>query len=329
MIQINSIGDVLMSTPAIQSLKDRYGESEIDVLTLKHTGALLANNPSVKRLYRMSLDILGPLKERKYDLCIDLGGTFESVIWTLLSRADFTVGPERMLKRGVFSSGTGKFYDLSVTINEKHITKRCLEIVRSIGCGIPEIREKLFVSEQERSEGEAFLETSGLKGKSFAVLHPGTKWPPKRWPEENFAGLVKMLFDRKNIIPVLVGSPGDINMLKRIQEKSGVKESVLAPNLGLGALASVIDKASVFIGNDSGPSHIAAAMNTPLVVLFGPTDPEASAPISENMKVLHDKISCWPCTLYYRRDRCEKESNICLQNIKPKDVLKSVKQVLE
>jgi ADP-heptose:LPS heptosyltransferase len=234
-----------------------------------------------------------------------------------------------VIKSGVFRVKTGEFYDKTVELKQKHILKNCLEITAELGCRATDEKETFFVPERERQNGEEFLRKNGLENNSFVVMHPGAKWPPKRWPAEYYARLIDLFSAEEGLKTVLVGVSSDGDLLKTVTEKSGISGTVLACGLGLGELASVIAGARIFIGNDSGPAHIAAAAGTPSVLLFGPTDPETCAPMSGNTTVLQDKVSCWPCTLYFRRDRCETGTNVCLKRIKPEKVLEASKVLLK
>ncbi|MBD3425616.1 MAG: lipopolysaccharide heptosyltransferase II [Candidatus Omnitrophica bacterium] len=343
-VQLASVGDVVMSTPAIKRLKERYAGKRIDVLTAQNTGELLENDPNVDdvikcspRFWRSarymveSVRTIRRLRENNYDICIDLGGVFESVVWSSLAGTRFTLGPLRKIKRGPFSSSTRAFYGLSQKIECEHILKRYLEVLKPLVGEAPfrEGSESLSIPDEARQECDRFLHDNALVSGNYAVIHPGAKWPPKRWPESHFARLIDLLSGETPITPVLAGGRKDLPLLNRIRDISENKKLVVADDLSLLALASLIDKAAVFVGNDSGPSHIAAAVGTPLVALFGPTDPAVSAPVSDKMVLLHDKISCWPCTMYYRRDRCEKGSNTCLQRIEPEMVFKALQKLME
>ena len=344
-IQLDSIGDVLMSTPALKSLQERFRTGGIDVLLLPHTRKILEADPDVgnifvcpKRFWRqLFLDpasfvraarTIMSLRKMNYGLCVDLGGTLESVVCARLADAKLAVGPCREIKSGVFTENTGRFYDRSVSLTEKHVLRQYLQIVAALGCSVPDEEEEYFIPGDDRAKSGDFLRENGLEGACFIVMHPGAKWPPRRWPAENFAGVVKMLFVQKGLRTVLVGSGADRGLLQEIKVQSGVQGTVLAYGLGLGEVASIIRRARVFIGNDSGPAHIAAAVGTPSVVLFGPGDPDKCAPLSRNIVVIKKKISCWPCAIYFRRDRCEAGTNFCLQQIKPADVFTAAERLM-
>ncbi|MDP8299345.1 MAG: glycosyltransferase family 9 protein [Candidatus Tantalella remota] len=343
-IQLNSIGDVLMTTPAIRSLKNSFPGAEIDIVTRPHAVTLLRDNPDINRVlgcsdrfwrsiftdvrsYGTSLAALRELKKTRYDICIDLGGTPGSIVCALILGSNGTYGPERSLRSGVFRYRTAWFYG-TIEQKEEHILRRYLEITSALGGADVEEEEKLYIASESRVAGDKFLEENNLKEKPFAVMHAGAKWPPKRWPKERFAELISRLFSDLALVTVLVGTASERSSLEAIRDESGVSGTILAVDMPLQVTGSIISGADVFIGNDSGPAHMAASVGTPLVVLFGPTDPQTCAPFSKNKVILHDKISCWPCILYFRRDRCQMGENICLKELSSENVFNKVEEVI-
>lgn len=345
LIQLNSVGDVIMSAPVLRGLSEHFNGAGIDCLVQPNTKPLLENNPYVNRvliyedrfwrkvfsdlpLFVRCIAVLKFIAKERYDLCVDLGGTFGSAVVTALSGATYVVGPARLLKCGIFSTGTGKYYDKAVEMGEKHVLRQYLEVAGSVGCEKTEEKEEIFLSKEDIAAARAFLTEHALEDKSYAVIHSGAKWPPKRWPETYFARLVTLLQERMGIRAVLVGSSKEKDLLEAIKNDSGSRGTVIAATLSLRALSHVIERARVFIGNDSGPAHIAAATGTPIVEIFGPTDPETCAPTSDRTMILHDKISCWPCVIYFRRTRCEKGANACLSDITPERVFETVQRLV-
>ncbi len=345
-VQMNSIGDVLMMTPALRALKRCFGDSTIDVLVQPFAADLLREDPDINGVYscgwafwrgrftqpaafNRSARTVKALKSARYDLCVHFGRNFETVVNALLAEAAVTVGFRQTVKRGIFRRNAEDLYDIAVDTDEKHIARQALQLVKFLGCEGAAEKEELFISVEKTKGTEAFLRENGLGEGDFAVMHPGAKWPPKRWPKGSFARLVKLIFDEKGMKTVLIGSASDKELLRKIKEESGIPDTVIAGDLDLAAAAAVIRKACVFVGNDSGPAHMAAALGTDTVVLFGPTDPEACRPLGGGVKIFHYKVPCWPCMMYYRRDRCEAGSNVCLQNISAGDVYETVGRIIE
>jgi len=343
-IQIDSIGDVLMTTPAVKKFHQVYPGSKLDVITLPHTKVLLEGNINVNRIYscdkkfwrkifyklgdfKMSAAAIKKIRNEKYDLCIDFVGTFESSLLALLSGSAKVQGPLREMRYGIFTANTRNFYDSPIRVDQKHISKKCLQISGLLG--EEDIKEEVFIPQSQNKAAEHFLQKNGLSGTNFIIIHPGAKWPPKRWPESSFAQIINKLYSEKGIRAVVVGHSQEKEMLEKIKKESGECESVFACDLGLIKLAAVIKKAKVFIGNDSGPAHIAAAVGTRAILLFGPTAPERGAPLADSNVIFYKKALCSPCIVYYRRNECQKGTNECLKTIEPDKVFAEVMRILD
>jgi lipopolysaccharide heptosyltransferase II len=124
---------------------------------------------------------------------------------------------------------------------------------------------------------------------NFAVLLPGTNWPTKRWPVENFAALVEPLRERFGLKTVVAGSAADGELAQRI---GGID---VTGKTTLRQLVALLERAQIVIANDSGPMHIAAALGKPLVTMFGPTNPVRTGPYKREESVVRIDIPCSPC----------------------------------
>ncbi|MDD5634515.1 MAG: glycosyltransferase family 9 protein [Candidatus Omnitrophica bacterium] len=344
-LQLNSIGDCLMTTPMLRALHEKFPEVSIDCAVRMHTKSLFENNPNVGNVFgfhdkfwrkfftspayiRDFFKTLNFVRNNSYDMCIDLTGTFTSLLLVCLFKVKAVSGERKVVKAGIFRSNTSVIYDVVFEVKEKHISNQYLEIAGLLEHKYTSLKEELFLSGAEITSCDDFLWANKLTTRGYIVIHPGAKWPPKRWPPEYYAELIKLMFTKLNLRTIVVCGREDEKTAFYIKEKSGIKETGVAIGFSLKKLAVLIKKSSLFVGNDSGPAHIAAAVDVPSVVLFGPTDPGRCKPLSDKTLVLHDKISCWPCTLYYRRDRCERGKNVCLEGIKPEEVFNGAKKVM-
>jgi lipopolysaccharide heptosyltransferase II len=342
-VQLNSIGDVMMSTALFRSLKNAFAQTQIDILCLPHTAALLERNPHINKIYclkknfwrdllfrpkafHQSRQLLKRLRNEEYDLCVDLMGTFESVFLTSYFKDIWTVGFEREIKRGLFYQKTSDHYSDSFVPLEKHIMDNQLLIGQKLGGQDNDRNEELGIQQEERDFINDFQKEKGIEG-LFVVIHPGAKWSPKRWPKRDFALLIDMLKQECNRQTVLVGGTSDKRLLKEIYEATCFKPIVCCENLNLRCLGELIRRSGLFIGNDSGISHIAAAVGSRTLVLFGPTDPATCLARGPHVVAMKTHAFCWPCTLYYRRHQCQMGDNICMQSIKPKAVFEKVKSL--
>src|SRR5262249_37562767 len=136
-------------------------------------------------------------------------------------------------------------------------------------------------------------------GQRYAVLLPGTNWPTKRWPTEKFAELAGALSDRFNLVNVLAGGADVVPLAPQIVSETDASRQSglinLAGATNLPQLVALLERADLVVANDSGPMHIAAALNRPLITLFGPTNPVRTGPYNRAESVLRLDIPCSPC----------------------------------
>jgi len=344
-VQMNSIGDAVMSIPALRALKDVSIEREICVVSSGPAAHIFKLIPDIKRVYEISprfwrkifsspadvkrsISSIMQIRSRKFDICVDMGGTVGSIPVVLLSGSSASAGPLAAIRSGLRVSDTGIFYNKAVETSSEHISGRYLEIIGPLGRSSAGKKLSLAISSETMDSAGMYLEQEGLDRGAFAVIHPGAKWPPKRWPAEYFAALIGMLESRKTLRTVLIGTAGEKDLLSRIKTESGVDDVVVSTELDLERTAALISLARVFIGNDSGPAHIAAATGIPSVVIFGPTEARSCGPLSERTAAVEASMFCRPCTLYFSRDRCQMGENICLKELNPEKVFDKVGEVL-
>ncbi len=163
-------------------------------------------------------------------------------------------------------------------------------------------------------------------------MHPGGKWPPKRWPPEHWKKLIDSLVRELSFDVLILGSKEDGSLINNIFEGSlhntNTKcQLILSDELDISS--AIIEAAALCISNDSAAMHIAAALKTKSIALFGPVAPIRSAPTrEEGCTVLYENMFCSPCTLYYSRTRCRRGINFCMYAISPEKVLEKARAIL-
>ena len=161
----------------------------------------------------------------------------------------------------------------------------------------------------------------------FVVIHSGTKWPPKRWHVERFRLLIERLQSR-GLAVVLAGDANDRSLLEAAAGGITPTPFMVAGDLRLGAVGALLQITCLFIGNDSGLMHMASALGTPTVALFGPTCPDRTGPLGSNQRAIVKPIPCRPCVLYYTADRCERGHNYCMDLIEVEEVWAAAQSLL-
>ncbi len=208
------------------------------------------------------------------------------------------------------------FYNHRVAVGdpEQHALERYLKIADALGCGTEPVEFHFPTNDQDRSAVAQLLGDD----RPYAVLLPGTNWATKRWPGKHFAALVEPLKQRFGLRTVLAGSKAEIELAAQV----GGDSLNLAGQTTLRQLVALLEKASVVIANDSGPMHIASALNRPLVTMFGPTNPVRTGPYKRLDTVVHLEIICSPC---YSRNCWH---NSCMKWLAPELVLHQVADAL-
>ena len=305
-IKLRYLGDVLLTTPVIQSIRKNHPNVHIAVLVNSGTEGILKNNPDIDEIIVLEREkikkssfiskvfqecsLVSQLRKRNFDLAIDLSWGDRSAILSFLSGARWRVG---------FIVGS-KVRKVSYNISIQHredlhmVDYHCLAL-KAIGGRVhpPELIFNI-IEEDQQSLNELLRNEEISKNDPFVVIHPGARWRFKSWPLQNFAGLGDFLQKALSLKVVLVGGDQDAESINGIQSRMHSKVISLGGRLSIQQLGALIKRANLFIGNDSGAMHIAAAVNTPIVAFFGPTDPKMWGPWGMGHTVFYKGRCCHP-----------------------------------
>lgn len=314
LIRLDHIGDLLMTTPAIHALKLRFPESSLSMLISPSAQPIIVGNPEIDALFtfrvpwydggraqrfpfRAYFRLVRQLRKERFDVAIDFRGDFR-VLWffSFLSGAKQRVGfaglgGEFLLTRSCPYDETMHFVEANLAL------VNCLDGPPAP----PGIQYFLKVSSEDVSYVDKLLSELGISASDKIIgIHPATipHWQLKRWPPEHFAALADALIRREGVKIVLTGGKDDASELTQVVAAMQERVSVLAGKTSLSQLAELIKRCRLFISNDTGPMHIAVAVQTPLVAIFGPTDPRRSGPYGnpELFRVVRHDVPCrHPC----------------------------------
>lgn len=206
-----------------------------------------------------------------------------------------------------------------------HIIDHFLKFLHLIDIPFYHDMPRIFLQEHDRYFGDNFIKDRiADPQKMLIAIHPGSGSRQKCWPVESYAELLLWLNKEMAVQPLIVSGPSDVEIIEELKVR--VKESfILVDHLPLPHLAAVIKRCNLFIGNDSGITHLAAALGTRTIAIFGPTDPSIWGPRGEQVKILCNKIPCSPC-LPDTRKNCL--SQICLEKVSTRDVIHEVDTLL-
>lgn len=301
--RLRFMGDVILTTPLIRQLKKKFPEAQLSYLTHETFAPLLLHHPLLAevipwatrgsvieqaRFYRQ-------LRQRRFDLVVDLFGNPRTALMTWATGAAIRVG-------GDFR-GRGKLYNVRVPAPsaEPNAIDFHWRSLTALGIEAGDERTEIFLTPAEKKWARECLAGFNVDPARPAVgLHPGATWPNKRWPEKYFAELALQLHE--NDLQVLITQgPGEENIAQeviwRISALQRKARIVLLPVLSLRQLAAVQQQLRVFVSNDCGVMHLAVAVGTPTIGLFGPSQPHIWFPYqpAAGHLALWQPIECRPC----------------------------------
>jgi lipopolysaccharide heptosyltransferase II len=306
----NWIGDAVMAIPAIEALRRARPKDEICVLARPAVADLFAGQPFADRTLAFDFRgrhqgwlgrerLVAELRKEKFDAALLLQNAFEAawIAW----RAGI---PERV---GYARDARGLLLTRAILVPRqseipRHESHYYLELLRRAGWAEPptEIHPvSLAVSEEARSTAELALRRAGAREKSWrCAIAPGASYgAAKCWPPERFAQLADRLVSECGADVLFFGSPGEKEISDRIRSKMKSPAVSLVGQTSMRDFAALLASCSLFIGNDSGAMHVAAAVGLPVIGIFGSTDPEGTAPLTDQFTLVRQPVSCSPCFL--------------------------------
>jgi len=321
-VQTSFLGDTVLTTPLIAHLAER---GPVDVVVTPASAPLLANNPSVREIHVYdkrgrdrglvsSLLLSARLRRRRYAAAYLAQGSMRS------GALVFGAGVRQRV--GFTTSAGRRFYTRRVDYLEgEHHASRLLRLALEPGVepSAEMLRPRLFPGQAERDKVDAMLRQWGWKGESFVALAPGSVWATKKWP--HYPALAALV----NARVVIVGSTEDVYLASEILRAVGARAIDCAGRLSLLASAELISRAQVLVSNDSAPLHLASAVGTPTVAIFGPTVPEFGfGPLAPRSVVLGvTTLGCRPCDRHGPQ-RCPLGHWRCMREITPRQVADAV-----
>jgi len=338
-IKLKHIGDVLLMTPTVRALRQAWPGSTISALVPRGTEEVLAGNPDLNAVLTFSRDAglagswrtMLALRRFAPDLVLEMGQGDREAVFGWLSGARRRVGYEPG------RSGGWRRVLLTQAVpwnGAQHVVETNLDLVRA--CGIPAGagRPVLVVRPEARSRIMARLASAGRRpGQPLVVVHPVSRWLFKAWPEACCAEVISHLIRRAGVAVAVTSGPG----AAEVESANRILARVDAPGVGgpiinligqtsLAELAAVLERATLFLGVDSAPMHMAAALGVPVVALFGPSGEHNWGPWGDEHAVVASPYLCRPCG----QDGClgSKRSD-CLQAISPQMVLRAVEPLLD
>ncbi len=336
-IRLSAIGDVVRTLPALRALRRKFPEAYIAWVAEDSSADLLSGHPDLDRVFvfkrsewkkhrrglsgllaavRQIASVVREIRRAGFDLVLDFHGILKSGLVSLFSGVPFRAG----LSGSYVKEGNHLFNNYHVDVGSASISRieRNLRFIRFLGIDEQDRYDPVIpVTDADRIDTDRFLKEHGLAGEEpLIVIHPGTsrKTLYKRWDPASYAVLADRLIEELRAKVVWTWGPGEH---ETVQSIVGCMRhaSIVAGRMTLTRLAELFRRAALFVGSDSGPMHLACFVQTPAVVLYGPTDPVVNAPYPYSRFIMLRKdVSCNPC----RKRDCSRVD--CMAAITPEEV---------
>lgn len=334
LVRIDQIGDVVMALPALKALKDWFPGAEIDMMVAPWAKPVVEGHPGVNEIHCFGHSYLREggfgwgsireycgwirrLRKRRYDAAIDLRGDARNILLLFLS------GAKRRISFGI----TGGGFLLTDCLSEKageHQVERNFRCVEALGCKPGRTGAVLSVAPQEKENFKAKCDKMfGGVPRPWIAIQAGSGYPSKQWPRVNYERLIGELAEKKMGSVLLIGQKGEEPLSGGMSRVGGVYD--LIGRTSLRELCVLLESSDLVIGNDSGPSHIAAALGKKTLVLFsGTNECEVWEPRGSRVTVLRVKVPCAPC----HERICPRPRHDCMEDLSVGEVFHCAERLL-
>lgn len=335
-IKLSSIGDVVHTLPSLNALREQFPNSQIDWLVEEEASDILVNHPMINKLWISKRKrwlgnplngggikgiylLITKIREMRYDLVIDFQGLFKSGIAAFLSGGKIRLGYDKTRE---FS-----YYFLNDRLPpfnpDSHAVDRYLSIVKNLGWKGEGVRFAIPVAHDDKERIKNLLKDRGLTDlKRTILVSPKARWNTKLWGKDKFARLCDELIERLNRNVVVLGGKTDKEYIREILSLMKNKAIDLSGQTSLRELAYLIGLSTLMVCVDSGPMHIANAVNTKVIALFGPSSPQRTGPYGNGHTIIKRELSCSPC---FSRD-CKDIR--CMKDITVEEVLEEIRSII-
>ena len=328
----NWIGDAVMTQPLLANLKAQYPHSNIDVLASDWVAPIYRACTEVHQVieakfehrklqWNLRKQLAKKLQSKNYQACFVLPNSFKSALIPWLANIPFRIGYRGELRFGLINVAL----DNPSKVNRPPMVEHYLALsplLKEEGeLSTGTLTPKLNVLPAAQLSIEKKVANANIQPNSIFVFCPGAEYgPTKRWPTEYFAKLAQDLIQENSSNQIiLLGGKGDHNLANQISSSAGNQVNIhnWCGNTSLDEAIALIGMAKAVVSNDSGLMHIAAALKTPQIAIFGSSDPAHTPPLSEKAKVIWLNLPCSPC----HKKECPLGHLKCLKDILPQQVL--------
>ncbi|MBW2338973.1 MAG: glycosyltransferase family 9 protein [Deltaproteobacteria bacterium] len=338
LIQLGDVGDLVLTTPTMKTLRENCPRSEIFVFVREHTrelaegcpwvdGVISVNkgNRNLREEIAYQRDFLAALRRKRFQLTIDLRAGTRGAIVSYLSGAKVRIGrysdDGTLWRNRLFTHLIRPENEL-----EQYSSLHSLNILAPLELEVKDTSLALVVTpEKEKSALEILRREKVPSDKPILALHPFSRWRYKEWLTENYIRLINHIGSRYPVAIIVTGAPEERDRVSEIVSGSSADAYNFAGKTSLVELPAVLKKCSLLIGIDSAAMHIAAAVGIPTITIFGPSSPVSWAPRGKKHRIIQKDLLCVPC----RQKGCNNsEVSRCLDELEPEEVIPLVEDQL-
>ena len=327
-IKLRYIGDVLLATPTVRAIKAARPDARVTMMVNRGTEDVLSGNRDLGEI--MVLDkgslaaqsrLIAGLRARQFDTVIDLTDGDRSAFLTRISGAPVRIGfnDEHRWR--------GRYYTQVVppVPGVRHRIDRDLETLKPFNIQAGSTNPQLWLTPEEANSADQLLAQLGVeRSQSMVILQPGARYWFKAWPLERFAELADRLASQCGCQVLIGGSDQDIQLAQEIRQMAKSAPIIMTGRTNIKQFAAVAKQSVLFVGSDSGAMHIASAVGTPVVALFGPSNPGEWGPRGGPVEVLYKESDCRSCF----HPTCTRGEENCMKLITVEEVMLATGRIM-
>lgn len=327
-VELFGIGDFVMACSTYQAIRTKYPHARIVLLTTPKLRSLVCDCPYFDEIiyfdcpwpsqngYRFDIkkivSSISQIRNKNVDLAIDLRGDLRNILFMFFAGCRYSVA---------YGIGFGGFLltnKIPFNKNIRHQVDQNLNLARFLGAKIESPEPRLLWIKDDKEYLTKLLKSIGHNPQEIIVaVHPGAIWPERRWPVAKFQELTRKLSRILNVKVLLIASSQEVQLIEEIKSAATNVHCVITRDIN--KLVIVLRQCHMLVCNDSAPMHIATAVGTPVIALFGPQEPALHGPYGNNNVTLRYKVQCSPCI----QNVCQRPQNSCMDNIKVGQVYES------
>ncbi len=325
LIRLSSLGDIVLTSPAVRAVREHFPNARISMLVASQSADLLTENPHLDEVLgfdRRAKDkdtsemirLARAIRERQFDLTIDFQRKFRTSLLAYSSGAKCRVG---------YHQPHGILCSVRVPDSSGHAIDRYFSLLHAVGIEAKDRTLELFITESDRTYARKAMEKQSICADRPTVgLFPGAGWKLREWMPDRFAAIGDRLVRDFAAQVVVFGGPDECQLVNYVIDLMAEQATSFAGNQPIRRLAALIERCNLFLTNDTGPMHIAAALRTPTIALFGPGNHIRFQPLDHIHSTVRHEVPCNPCKQF--TNRCK--DNVCMKLIAVDEVWETVCQ---